>query len=178
MQHSRGIWRVLFMNGIVICFLLLLTPLACTGPQGIQGPQGPQGPSGSPGLPGLPGKPGLPGLQGPQGNPGPQGPPGPPVSIVVTPMEGIPQTPIKVTGSGFAPGEIVQVALLTKEAELVLGGMGGAPGGFVKANETGAFQISTWIPHDGVAKPGVYTMKATGDKGSAATAPLVVIEKK
>ena len=52
-------------------------------------------------------------------------------------------------------------------------------GGFVTVNENGAFKLQ---PRGGIPtvmlKPGVYTIEAIGDKGSRATTPLEVLEKK
>lgn len=108
----------------------------------------------------------------------PQGPPGKSQSatIVVTPVSGVAKTPIKVIGAGFVPGETVEVSLSTENLTTVLGGRGGAPGGKVTVNEVGAFFISSSVPR--AVKPSVYTVEARGDKGSVATAPLVIEEKK
>ena len=97
-------------------------------------------------------------------------------TIVVTPVSGVAKTPIKVIGAGFVPGETVEVSLSSENLTTVLGGRGGAPGGKVTVNEVGAFFISSSVPR--AVKPSVYTIEANGDKGSVATAPLVIEEKK
>lgn len=134
----------------VLCCLLLLPALACAGP------------------PGEPGLPGLPGLPGPEG---PEGPPGPTASLVITPMSGEPKTFITIYGAGFVPGERIEVIMVV---DGVPHDLGRRP--MIKeANELGAFVFTGGaIPK--VAKPGMYTITATGDKGSKAVFPLEVVE--
>ena len=130
------------------------------------------GPAGSAGQPGLPGNPGLPGLQGPAGPAAESSP----ASIVVEPMSGKPKTALMVYGAGFVPGENVRIILHMTGTDMAWGPTGS--GGIVTANDYGAFGLKTrgGIPAGNVIEPGVYSVEATGDKGSRASTPLVVLE--
>ena len=70
-----------------------------------------------------------------------------------------------VMGAGFAPGEAVtlSVAGVSGGSDRILVG--------TTANESGAFMVDAPNPLD----EGVYTLRATGSKGSSATAPLRVV---
>ena len=69
-----------------------------------------------------------------------------------------------IWGAGFQFGESVLVAVPSAEGpDTVIGGG--------EVNDTGALEIVATINMD----PGVYTLMATGDKGSEASAPLVVV---
>ena len=76
---------------------------------------------------------------------------------------------IKVYGAGFAPGEAVTMLAVA-----------GAEGGNNRilvgatANESGAFMVDSPNP----LAEGVYTLRAIGNKGSTATAPLLIAEAK
>lgn len=97
-------------------------------------------------------------------------------SFVVTPMSGEPGTKLIFYGAGFVPGEKVKIIMTVDEVPFVFAVAG--TGGFVTVNENGAFKLQ---PAGGIPtvllKPGVYTVKAVGDKGSTATTPLEVLEK-
>ena len=140
---------------IILATVLLLT--ACTGASGPAGSSGPSGPA------------------------GPAGPPAAEVSpakIVITPMSGLPKAKLTIYGSGFKSEEKVRVILSLEGFDLAWGGSG--TGGFVTANEYGAFVLKPrgGIPALGVVQPGVFAVNAIGDKGSSATSPLEVLEKK
>lgn len=98
-------------------------------------------------------------------------------SFVVTPMSGEPGTKLIFYGAGFVPGEKVKVIMTVDEVPYVFAEVG--TGGFVTVNENGAFKLQ---PAGGIPtvllKAGVYTIEAVGDKGSRATTPLEVLEKK
>ena len=64
--------------------------------------------------------------------------------------------------SGFKPNEVVTIKVAGR---IVMGR---------PANEYGALMIEVPIS----VAPGIYTAEATGDRGSVATAPLVVVEEK
>ena len=68
----------------------------------------------------------------------------------------------KIWGAGFMSGEAVT---LWVAGELLVGGA---------ANDEGAFEMEATVDVD----PGIYTLKATGDGGSEATAPLAVVKSK
>jgi len=105
--------------------------------------------------------------------------PGRAASLVVHPMSGVERDFITIFGAGFVPGEIIEVVIV----------VGGVPTRlarwpfdrrdkfYLQANEYGAFfATGSAIPLD--TPPGIYTITATGDKGSVATYPLRVLEKK
>ena len=95
----------------------------------------------------------------------------PAASLLITPISGPPAIPITIRGSGFAPGEKIEVIIVIDGVPMELG----EKPMIKEANETGAFKTTSGIPR--VAKPGVYTVRATGDKGTTAVAPLEVEEK-
>ncbi len=98
-------------------------------------------------------------------------------SLVVVPISGEPLTKLTFYGAGFVPGEKVKVILTVDDVPFAFGEVG--TGGIVTVNEYGAFKLQ---PRGGIPKvmlkPGVYTIEAIGDKGSRATTPLEVLEKK
>lgn len=102
---------------------------------------------------------------------GEKSPSRPAASLVVSPSSGQPQAKIAILGSGFIPGETIEVLM---EVEGVPTELGEQPM-IKKANEQGAFQTASNIPR--MAQPGVYTIKAMGDKGTVAVAPLAVEAK-
>ena len=95
----------------------------------------------------------------------------PAASLVITPISGPAASPIIIRGSGFVPGEKIEVLV---EIDGVPTELGEKP--MVKeANEAGAFKTESGIPM--TAKPGVYSVKAVGDRGTTAVAPLEVEPK-
>ena len=70
-----------------------------------------------------------------------------------------------IWGSGFNPREFASIVVVLPEGEELA--VGGA------ANGSGAFEMRATIDLD----EGVYTLKASGDAGSEATAPLLVTPK-
>ena len=92
-------------------------------------------------------------------------------SLVITPVSGLPGVVITIRGSGFIPEEKIEVIIVIDGVPTELGEQP-----MVKqANEVGAFKTISGIPI--MTKPGVYTVKAIGDKGTLAVAPLEVEEK-
>ena len=86
-------------------------------------------------------------------------------SLAASPVETGGET--NIWGAGFMPGEAVSVyavAALDGGDWLLVGG---------EANATGAFQLVVRIR----LSDGVYSLKATGDMGSEASAPLLVASK-
>ena len=67
-------------------------------------------------------------------------------------------------GAGFKADEVVTLSVIGGPSVLVAG----------TANASGALAIEELVTLD----PGIYTLKATGGKGSEATAPLVVVLEK
>lgn len=95
-------------------------------------------------------------------------------SVVITPISGKPETRITIFGSGFVPGEEVKVEVMMSGVNLSLGISETAH----TVNESGAFKIVSSIPTAMVARAGLYTVVAIGNKGSSATFPLEVLEVK
>ena len=184
-MKSRFPIRVIITT--LLSSILVLALIACQGPPGDPGlpglpgepgnpgNPGPQGPPGEPGHPGLPGNPGNPGAPGP---PGPQGPPG------VNGIDGVsPQASISsskssiaamgdsfmVTGSGFIPGEPIELALdISPDMHVHL------EGGEVQANAAGAFSVS--IAEIGETDASGYiTLIAEGADGSLASTPVRIV---
>lgn len=93
-------------------------------------------------------------------------------ALVVNPMKGKPKTVITISGSGFKPGEVVDVTLETGPG--IIHGLGTRKVDAIVADDSGAFSVETGIP--AVAPVGEFTIEAAGDKGSLATHPLVVTE--
>ena len=75
---------------------------------------------------------------------------------------------IKIWGAGFASEEAVTMVVVAVSAgsdRILVGG---------NANASGAFVVDSANPLD----VGIYTVRAIGDMGSEATAPLVIVEEK
>ncbi|HZK10780.1 MAG TPA: hypothetical protein VFD10_00245 [Atribacterota bacterium] len=98
-------------------------------------------------------------------------------SLVVVPLSGEPGAKMTFYGAGFIPGEKVKVIMTVDEVPYAFAQA--ETGGYVTVNENGAFKLQ---PAGGIPtvmlKPGVYAIEAIGDKGSKATTPLEVLEKK
>ncbi len=77
--------------------------------------------------------------------------------------------PVEVWGAGFEDGEVVSL-IAVGAAE----GGGNRILGGANANSSGAFTTEAANPLD----IGLYTLRAVGNKGSTATAPLAVVEAK
>ena len=96
-----------------------------------------------------------------------------------SPSSSLASTPISpgqdttVYGAGFLPGEFVSVVIIGVDKNSVVGGG--------EANSSGAFSFAGRAPISADGVPvfgmGVYTLKAQGDMGSEATAPLLIIAK-
>lgn len=95
-------------------------------------------------------------------------------SLVISPMSGAPGTQLVFYGSGFGSEEEVRIILETNDVPYAFAKVG--TGGIVKVNDDGAFRLA---PRGGIPrvllKPGVYTIEASGNQGSLATAPLEVL---
>ena len=98
---------------------------------------------------------------------------------MTSPSSSLASTPISpgqdttVYGAGFLPGEFVSVSIIGADKDSVVGGG--------EANASGAFSFAGRAPISADGVPvfgmGVYTLKAQGDMGSEATAPLLIIAK-
>ncbi|MGQ9694986.1 MAG: hypothetical protein ACUVWV_09610 [Thermodesulfobacteriota bacterium] len=92
-------------------------------------------------------------------------------TLVITPVSGKAGAPISILGSGFIPGEKIEIIMVVDGVPVELG----AEPMIKEANEMGAFKAKSNIPRN--AKPGIYSIKATGDKGTISVAPLEVEKK-
>ena len=95
-------------------------------------------------------------------------------TLIITPLSGAPKAKITIIGSGFVPGEEVEIIGHWFGIDQVIGTKdlylsGEEP--ILTANEEGAFIATSVIPAE--IKLGVYTVKAVGKNGSLATSPLV-----
>ena len=158
------------------------------GEPGAPGEPGLQGAQGIPGLAGVPGPQGKAGGQGPQGVPGDPGPPGAPgpagsdgadgadnyaniviidgnysVAKIVWAAEG---SPALIAGAGFHSGEAVALTV------------GSASVGSATAGDSGAFAVEITLDSGAYGIGTVESLVATGDGGSKASTPLVVVETK
>ena len=158
----KNVFSIRVITTALLSSILVLTLIACQGPPGEPGlpglpgnpgnpgAPGPQGPPGEPGLPGLPGNPGNSGAPGPQGVPGPQGPTGvdgvsPHASISLSKSSiAISDDPFVVSGSGFIPGEPIQLGLFINPRLTMFPVEDDE--GVVQANASGAFSV-TPFPH-------------------------------
>ena len=77
---------------------------------------------------------------------------------------------LKVTGSGFAPGEVVELVLDMDGVPIIVGKKGAA----IAADAGGRFEAETNYPHKLVAVPGSWPLSATGDKGSEAVCQVEI----
>lgn len=96
----------------------------------------------------------------------------PGANLVITPISAPPKSVITIRGSGFLPKEKVEIIMIVDGIPVELG----EEPMIKEANEMGAFKVKSAIPLN--AKPGMYTVKASGNKGTIAVAPLEVEEKK
>jgi hypothetical protein len=90
--------------------------------------------------------------------------------IALTPPAGKKGAAIAINGTGFKPGEVIDITLDLADGRLV--GLGTTKVEEIKADAAGLFKADSGIPT--VAKPGTYKVTAEGDKGSVAKAELVV----
>ena len=173
---------------VLVASLFREPPQGNPGLPGLPGNPGPWGVPGEPGLvglpglPGEPGKPGQPGLQGPQGPPGPPGPDATPPEAAITVSTRVLSVdePLTIAGAGFLPGEPVTLFLLIDD--IVSYVIGGRTADQPVANAAGAFSVSfDSIRGDGSGErgalervPGIKTIRAEGEDGSRASAPVMV----
>ena len=184
-MKSRFPIRVLVTT--LLSSILVFALIACQGPPGEPGLPGLPGNPGNPGEAGPqgpPGEPGLPGLPGNPGNPGAPGPPGPPGVNGIDGIDGVsPQAmvslskssvaaagdPVVVTGSGFIPGEPIELSLVIDPNSSVM-----PDGGSATANASGAFRVGLDELGAGDAS-GVLTFLAKGEDGSLASTPVRIV---
>jgi len=83
---------------------------------------------------------------------------------IATSGSGIPGKVMDVTGSGFTPGEVIELVLNMEDVPIIVGRKGKT----IKAGQDGAFAAKTNYPHKFVAIQGSWDLVATGDKGNEA----------
>jgi uncharacterized membrane protein len=91
-------------------------------------------------------------------------------SIKINPCNEKPKKPITIEGSGFNPGEMIDITLDLGDGILI--GLGTQKVEGITADDKGAFSAKSAVP--AVAKPGTYKITVEGEKGSVAEAELNV----
>jgi hypothetical protein len=84
---------------------------------------------------------------------------------------GLPKADMVITGSGFKPGEIVELELDLNGLPILLGEKEDKP---VAASDKGTFEIKTGNPDKSILVPGEWDLFATGDKGSKAQCKVLM----
>jgi hypothetical protein len=98
--------------------------------------------------------------------------------IHILPISGEIGEKVVIYGAGFEPEEKVKIIL--QIGNVPLQWAEADTGGVVIANVYGAFKL---VPRGGIpiaaslVEPGVYVVRALGDKGSQAIAPIEILEK-
>ncbi|MBN2033717.1 MAG: hypothetical protein JW836_10605 [Deltaproteobacteria bacterium] len=77
---------------------------------------------------------------------------------------GMPGKALDVMGSGFIPGERIELVLEMGDVPMIVGEKEKG----IHVDEKGMFKAGTAYPHKSVALPGLWDLIATGDKGSTA----------
>jgi uncharacterized membrane protein len=93
--------------------------------------------------------------------------------IFIHPDAGKASAAITIWGTGFKPGEEIDIVMAVGPGEKV--GLGTEKVDAIKANEYGAFTAKTAIYVQ--AKPGDYVVEASGSQGSEASEKLTVLPK-
>ena len=90
-------------------------------------------------------------------------------TVVLEPASGKAAAAIKIKGSNFLPDEEIEIVLTVGD---IRHGLGTEKAEKIVADKTGAFEVTSGIPVS--TKPGTYTIKATGSKGSVGTSSIEV----
>jgi len=85
---------------------------------------------------------------------------------------GVPGKAMDVTGSGFIPGEVIELVLNMEDVPIIVGKKGVA----IQAGQDGTFAAKTNYPHKYVAIPGLWDLVATGDKGTEAVCKVEILK--
>jgi hypothetical protein len=83
---------------------------------------------------------------------------------------GIPGKPFDVAGSGFVPGEVIELVLNMESVPIIVGKKGRT----IQAGQDGTFAAKTNYPHKYVAIPGSWNLVAIGDKGTEAVCKVQI----
>jgi hypothetical protein len=92
-------------------------------------------------------------------------------SLSVEPSSGKPEAGLIISGSGFAPGQQIDLRMTIGHTPH---GIGTGEKDIIKADQEGKFVVHTAIPS--VADPGSYTIKAKDQKGNVAKQEVQVLE--
>lgn len=84
---------------------------------------------------------------------------------------GLPKADMLITGSGFKPGEAIELELDMSGLPMLLGEQANKP---VAASDKGTLQIKTAYPDKAVLVPGTWNLYARGNKGSKAQCKVVM----
>jgi hypothetical protein len=84
--------------------------------------------------------------------------------------DGKPGTVMKISGTGFIPGEVIELVLEMEDVPIIVGKLGK----IIEVKEDGTFATSTEYPHKLVAIPGSWDLVASGTKGSSARCKVVI----
>lgn len=83
---------------------------------------------------------------------------------------GIPGKAMKINGTGFVPGEVIELVLEMEDVPIIVG----KKGKVIKAKGDGTFAATTNYPHKFVAVPGSWDLIANGDKGTSASCKVEI----
>jgi len=83
---------------------------------------------------------------------------------------GVPGKTLKINGTGFIPGEVIELVLEMEDIPIIVG----KKGKVIKVKEDGTFTATTNYPNKLVAIPGSWDLTAKGDKGSSASCKVEI----
>ena len=92
--------------------------------------------------------------------------------VTVTPDTGKVKANIVIAGSGFQPGEEIDIVMVLGQGMKI--GLGTQKVEIIKADAKGAFSAKSKIYR--AAKPGTYPIEVSGSMGSEASASLTVVK--
>jgi hypothetical protein len=84
--------------------------------------------------------------------------------------DGKPGTVMKINGTGFIPGEVIELILEMEDVPIIVG----EKGKLIQVKEDGTFEAKTNYPHKLIAVPGSWDLVANGTKGSSAQCQVVI----
>ncbi len=92
----------------------------------------------------------------------------PTISVTGT---GLPKSGMVIKGSGFKPGEEIELELDMADLPIIFGRVKGKP---VTASDSGTFESKSSLPAKKIMVPGTWVLRATGNKGSTAECKVVM----
>jgi hypothetical protein len=84
---------------------------------------------------------------------------------------GLPKAGMVIKGSGFKPGEEIELELDMDGLPIIFGRVKGKP---VTASDDGTFESKSSLPAKKIMVPGTWVLRATGNKGSTAECKVVM----